>query len=551
MDMMQKFLFGLTCFFWSWGILFAQSGDKSSIRKRGLPLMKSYTLTDYPVLAHNHQIAQGERGIIFIANDNGLVEFDGINWRQHQTPEQSSLKALACVKDRIYVGGNGDLGYFAPDKQANFTFVSLVPQVKQFNFPLPVFTKVIATGSQVIFFSAKGLYLYEVETQRFKYIASRTKFLNIFQSATHLFIQESNRGLFLLKEKKLVPLIGSEVLSSKRVQCILPYNQTQFLIGTQHDGIYVYDGQGCTEWKRPINTTLKATQLYQGIPLSQNYFALSTFDEGLLLLDRQGNIVQKISKQFGLPSNVISSLFLDDQQRLWLGFAQGVTQIDVFSPLRVYNQKQGLVGIPYDAIQFQGALYVGTSQGLFRLDSQELSGQFVQVPRSKGVNQSLVKVSNQCLLSGHAECLLKVEKKQVSVLPFRGNVMRITPLDTVHRNTWLVFTKDGLYTVNINQGKISAQVKVKGLPIVFDESTRVVIDTNGFVWTSNANQGVLRLKLTNEADSIQNVRLYGKATGLPSSANNRVFRIQEQLVVATKKGLFQYNATKDQFEPYH
>ncbi|OJJ20857.1 hypothetical protein BKI52_09760 [marine bacterium AO1-C] len=548
MDTMQKLLFGLVFLFGSWSALLAQNDRKLNIPKKGLPLMKNYALADYPMLSHNYQIVQDSRGIIFIANNNGLIEFDGINWRQHQTPEQTSLKAVACINDKIYVGGNGMLGYFIPDKQANFTFVSLASQIKRFQQPLPIFTKIVATSSQVVFFSSEGLYIYNIASQKFKHIAPQTKFLNIFQSEQRVFVQESKRGLFLLHREELKFVEGSEIIASKKVQCFLSYNQKQILIGTQYDGIYVYNGQTFSEWNKLVNTTLKSTQLYTGIRLSPYYFAFATLDNGLLLLDSNGNIIQKISKRSGLPSNVIFSLFLDYQQRLWLGFTQGITQIDIFSPLRVYNEKLGLSGIPYDAIQFKEDLYIGTSQGIFKRDAQSYSGQFIQLPKSNGLNRSFAKVTDQYLLSGHSKCVFEVQGNKVSPLSFRGNVIQIAPLDTANQNVWLMCTDDGLYKANfIQQGK-STYAKVKGVKMAFDELSRVVPDANGFVWTSNANNGVVRLKLTDQADSVTNIRFYGKTNGLPSFANNRVFYVQKQVVIATKKGIFQYNATKDKFE---
>jgi len=548
--MKQKLLFGLTCLLWSCSAVFAQNNDNPGIRKKGLPLMKSYALANFPILSHNYQFVQDSRGIIFIANNQGLIEFDGINWRQHQTPEQTSLKTLACVKDRIYVGGNGELGYFIPDKQANFTFISLAKQAKRVKLPLPIFTKIITTSSQVIFFSAKGLYIYHLANQKFDYLAPHTRFLSIFQASQRVFVQEDGKGLFLLEQNKLSFVKNSEVVASKKIQCFLPYAQGKFLVGTQYNGLYLYNGETFSEWDKTINNRLKATQLYTGLRLSSQYFALGTRDDGLLLVNNQGDIIQKIGKAVGLPSSIIFSLFLDYQQRLWLGFPQGLTQIDIFSALRVYNQKLGLEGIPYDALQFQEKLYVGTSQGVFSQDLRASSGQFVKLPETNGVNRSLTQVSTDGLLSGYTRGIYHIRNDKVSPLPFQGNVVRITPLDTTTRNTWLICAEEGLYTANIAQNKILKYTKVKGVKVAFDELTRVILDKKGFVWTSNANNGVMKLKLTVQGDSVQSLQFYDKAKGLPSSRNNRVFYIQNQLTIATQKGLYQYNITQDKFEAH-
>ena len=42
----------------------------------------------------NWAIAQDNRGIIYVANNRGLLSFDGINWRLHTLPNNIGVKSI-------------------------------------------------------------------------------------------------------------------------------------------------------------------------------------------------------------------------------------------------------------------------------------------------------------------------------------------------------------------------------------------------------------------------------------------------------------------------
>lgn len=548
--MIQKLLFGLIFVFLGWGTLWAQTNNQQSISTKGLPLIKNHTLEDYPTLFHNYQITQDTQGILFIANDNGLIEFDGLNWRQYQLPEQIAIKAVAFHNKRIYVAGNSELGFFEPDKQGHLGFISLAKQIKQFKFPLPVFTKIVTTPTQVIFFSTNALYLYNVVSKKIKYLPAKSRFYNLFKIKQQVFVQEANKGLFRLEKDKLSFVQGSDIFADKKIRCILTHPNKQLLIGTQDHGFYLYNGQLFSSWDVGINNPMKEAQLYTGISLSDNYFAFGTFNQGLILSDQQGKLIKKIDKGSGLPSNIIYSLFLDRQKRLWLGMPQGISQVDIFSPLSTYNEKLGLEGIVYDAIQVKGNLFLGTSQGIFTLDSNSQSGRFTKVPNTNGSSWDLEKVSDQILLATHSKGIYTLLNNKASLSPHNGHMFRVAPLPTTS-NTWLICAEEGLYAAKFGQNESLDYYKVKGAKINFTPFSYLVSDASGFVWTSNANNGVIKMKLNAKADSLLSIRFYGKADGLPSSVNNRVFSINKQLVVGTKQGAYQYNPTTDKFEPHH
>ena len=80
-------------------------------------------------------VLQADSGIMYFANNAGVLEFDGRSWRLIELPSRLDVRWL--VKDprgssspfasRIYVGATGDFGFLAPDSHGQLQFRSLLP----------------------------------------------------------------------------------------------------------------------------------------------------------------------------------------------------------------------------------------------------------------------------------------------------------------------------------------------------------------------------------------------------------------------------------------
>jgi len=64
--------------------------------------------------------------VLYFANENGLLTFDGTYWKIYPLPNKAATKSLAIdTAGRIFVGGQDEVGYFAPDHNGILNFHSL------------------------------------------------------------------------------------------------------------------------------------------------------------------------------------------------------------------------------------------------------------------------------------------------------------------------------------------------------------------------------------------------------------------------------------------
>jgi hypothetical protein len=96
----------------------------------GLPDVINYSKQDYAAGLQNWDIKQDKNGIIYIANNEGLLSFDGHYWNLHPLPNKTIVRSVEIGFDnRVYVGGQDELGYFSPGANGRLTYHSLTPLI--------------------------------------------------------------------------------------------------------------------------------------------------------------------------------------------------------------------------------------------------------------------------------------------------------------------------------------------------------------------------------------------------------------------------------------
>ncbi len=60
----------------------------------GKPFIHNYTSKEYKAHVQNWSIAQDSRGVMYIGNGDGILEFDGTSWRLIPIEAQSEVFGL-------------------------------------------------------------------------------------------------------------------------------------------------------------------------------------------------------------------------------------------------------------------------------------------------------------------------------------------------------------------------------------------------------------------------------------------------------------------------
>jgi hypothetical protein len=92
----------------------------------GLPDIINFSKQVFKAGAQNRQIRQDKRGVMYFANNEGVLSFDGINWKVYPLPNKSIVRSIEFGPDnKLYAGGQDEFGYFSPNKNGRLEFHSL------------------------------------------------------------------------------------------------------------------------------------------------------------------------------------------------------------------------------------------------------------------------------------------------------------------------------------------------------------------------------------------------------------------------------------------
>ena len=93
------------------------------------PPVTNYSTHDYSknYNPENYCVVQDFRGVMYFGNGNGVLEFDGAQWRYINVQPGAFVRSLAIDSTgRIYAGSFGEFGYFKANDKGELEFNSLL-----------------------------------------------------------------------------------------------------------------------------------------------------------------------------------------------------------------------------------------------------------------------------------------------------------------------------------------------------------------------------------------------------------------------------------------
>lgn len=516
----------------------------------GIPDIVNYSKDIYNAGTQNRGIAQDRNGILYFANYEGLLSFDGTYWKIYPLPNKTIVRSVAIGKDnKIYAGGQDDFGYFSPDKNGKLVYTSLKPLLPEKNSSFTDIWNIIPYGNDIFFRSEESIFQLNDKSINVYPASSSWQFLGL--SNNRLIAQDIKNGLLEFSNGVWTPFIKeSNLPEGYLVTCFFPFGKDSSLIITVNTGFYILSGNSISKFKFAGLNPFLNQRILTAIPVTKDWIAVGTNLAGCYIISKKGEIVQNLSRNEGLQLNNILTLFADSSHNLWLGLDNGIDFIAFNNAIKhIYPEKLN-EGEGYTSLIFKNELYVGTSNGLYKvpLDAKEdlsfTNSEFEPIPNTRGSTVGLAEINGSLLLAHHDGAF---EIKNGKALPIHTRITYWTflPYSNVLPSS-LVIAGDN-NGIDFFEYKDHTFTSEGNLPD-FDESAQfMAIDNNQAIWVAHPYRGIYRIEL-NESNRAKS-KLYTEKNGLPSSMRNHLFRIKNRIVVASEKGIYEYNAKADAFEP--
>jgi serine phosphatase RsbU (regulator of sigma subunit)/ligand-binding sensor domain-containing protein len=513
--------------------------------------VQNYPAKQYKAAVQNWAITQDKRGLMYFANDLGVLEYDGISWRLIPTTNNSAVRSLSTDSEgTVYVGGSGEFGYLAPNSLGLLQYVSLKNKLPSDTLNFEDVWTTHATPDGIYFHTDNLLFRFNPKKQAFqtwKSLPESFFFLTFFVN-NHLYVHDLTHGLHRLEDNRLVPVNLPDNFKEERIYTMLPFDRHRILIGTRNKGLFSYEpfasnpNEVLQKFETEVDTFLSKNQLYNGAVLPDGNFILCTRQGGVVLINRVGKKIGAVNQELGLTDENVRAAYISQDNMLWLALDNGISQANIYSPIRFWDETTGLRGTIRAITEFENKLYVATSLGVFYLSGTKflpisginteswtlLNYQFVK----KGINPT------QQLLTGTNDGIFEIKGTQATLIKSTNKKQVLTLYQSrFEPKTVFVGMKGGLFSMQAENGVWQERMQ---FPEVQDEIYSLCEDNYGHIWFGTFIEGLGKIDLINPKQIIR----YTQSAGLPSMRDNRVYWFQNQLLVATQTGLMEWGNGK-------
>lgn len=505
-----------------------------SFPQSGLPFVKNFTAKEYKAHTQNFSIVQDNRGLIYVGNFAGILEYDGISWHLITTLKTTKVSSLAINdKGRIFVGARGEIGFLSPDSSGLLKFRSLNYKIDKSKLDFLDVVSICTAKEGTYFISEKYIFLWDEKDM--KNIELKNEVLSAFYVNDKLFIHQKNLGLTILKNGKAGKLTGGEVFTNaSEIKAMLPYNNQIKLI-TQNQGLFIIDDKNVQKFETEIDADLIESKLSCAQILPDGSLALGTNRNGLIILTSDGKFKLKLDKSSGIQDENINNLFLDNNSGLWLALNNGISFVEAASPLSYYDEKSGIKGEITKILRFNDKLYASTYQGLFYLDNSMNS--FIPVEGIKTACWDVI-VAENALFAATSEGVFIVDDNSVTQL---NDVFSLSLFYT-NENTKQLFIgyENGLKALTFENNKWNdSDIKTK----INGEVWNIAGNKQAGLWLETSSNGIFYFDF-NSKTTVH----YDTSNGLPSMLSNHINILKNDIVFSTKEGLYNFDSKSKSFK---
>ncbi|MDU8885888.1 LuxR C-terminal-related transcriptional regulator [Yeosuana sp. MJ-SS3] len=506
------------------------------------PYFQNYSLSQYNAGNQNWGVSVANNGKIYVANNNGLLEFDGFKWEFFQLPNKTIIRSVLAHQGLIYTGSYEEFGYWEKNRKGELIYTSLSDLLVEKVSLNEEFWQILHFKDSIIFRSFSNVYVYKNGEVVKIYKQSPTPtVISCNISGNKFYVSTLKNGVFVLEDTNLTPVINDPFVIDKRMISIIEY-KGDLLISTALNGSFIYKNNSFMPWDSEINELIKEHQFNSFSLLKNGTMVFGTIKNGIYITDYEGNIKYHINKENGLINNTILSHVLDDENtKLWVGLDNGVAYIDLNSHHTFYNDYSGKLGAVYDIILYNNTIYIGSNTGLFYINNND-DLQFVE--GSQGQVWDLTEINGE-LLCGHNNGTFIVKETNLEKISnFTGGwTLKKQP---EKMNSFYQGTYAGLVNFKNSGNKwVASHAGETTIPIKYLE-----FEDQHTIWVAHAYKGVFKISLDKESGKVKEVKDY-QNKGLWSNYSVRVHKIKNDICFKTNNGWQKYEPLLDSIVPHN
>lgn len=491
--------------------------------------------------AQTWQIDSYDANYFYFANKNGLLEYNGSDWKLFPLNNQTDVRSvhISRKKQRIYVGGESEFGYFEPDEKGELEYTVLSePFIHEESLSGGFWG--IYEVDNIVYYVSDRFIVKQIEDE-LTLIESDYK-IDCSTLVNNVLFLGTFDGIKILVGNTLLPLPNGDKLKGKTIRSMIPY-EGGMLVATALDGLFFSKENEIKALITGHEEFMRRNELFS-LAVSDQYLAIGTIHKGLLLLDRNDFSARYYNEDNGLQNNTVLSLYFDERQNIWLGLDNGIDYIALNSPWSNLYTYPNSRGTGYVSLIDNDRIYLGTNRGLYYtawpVEFNEKGVDLQLIPELSGQVWSLAAYQGD-LFCMHDKGLFLIKNRTVE--PVRGvrGAIHFVPHETDADKCW-IGTYDSFYLLQKKNDKWGVVLQ---LPGIVTWPKNLVFETPDVLWLRKLNDGMERMVLDTVNYRIKESHTYTKKDGFGSVTNLYAHRIQDKLFFSTDSGYYTYDKNTD------
>lgn len=503
-----------------------------------LPPIVKYNSTTYNAGNQNWMISQDKNHFIFFANNEGLLEFNGSDWKLYPSPNETIIRSVKVIGNKVFTGCYMEFGFWTRQPNGQLKYTSLSKTIKNRIQDEEQFWNILHYDQWVIFQSLSRIYIYDTKSGEFKIIAPKDSIVKSFSTHSAIYFQTINAGLFEIENGKSKIVSDHPILKNNKIINVFATDEG-LLIQTQFNGLYKLIAGNVSKFATDADADLSASSIYSSQLLSDGCLALGTISNGIFMLTKEGKVKYHISQNRGLSNNTALSLFEDSDKNLWIGLDNGINCINLQSAVKSFSDDTGLFGTVYTSMLYKNKLYIGTNQGLY-YKNYSGNDNFTFVVGTKGQVYSLFEIAGSLLCGHDSGTFVITDGTARNIFSDSGT----WKFETVPSDKNLIL-QGNYYGISVLENVNNQWVfrnKISG----FDYSSKhfEILNSND-IYVSHEYKGVYRFRPDSNWRKATKVHSYTTPT---KGKNSSLAKYHNSIYYAYKTGILKLNEKTKQFE---
>ncbi len=497
--------------------------------------VRNFTKSEYQGGTQNWAIEKDSYNRLYVANNEGLLVYNGTNWRLHPVPNKTIVRSIVFGADgKLYAGAQDELGYYAPDTTGKLKFTSLKALLPAEDQNFTDVWQIVATDDEVFF--RTDAKIFKLNKGKITTYHTKSSWLSIHKHQGQVLAHDKQEGILAYQNQKWQTFLPANALPANFfITDLIPYQKGVSLLSTVSNGLYVLDKE-----LRPYPLQSIGKEYFTALRLlPDGSLLVGTYFSGVYRISDTGR-VENLAVKNGLLNNTVRCLFTDAHEGVWVGLDNGLSFFNYSSAITHINPPIFNNGTGYDTKILDGHIYFALSTGLVVSPASAANLHNLQHEAKtilNGLTWDLSVVENQ-ILAGRDDGLFAIKNKQASLISPSTGYWSCLPLPHTSPLQVIAGNYKGL---DFFEMKDKALVQI-GEVEKFKESSRYVETDGSYIWVSHPYRGIYSIALADKS-----VRLYSQKDGLPTNLDNHVFKIKDKIVFATPQGVYQYDINVGKF----